>query len=110
MFVIEAPRQLWTPDRCLWYTPELARSLDRARECGLKRPFRRNRRKGPQGSRCDTGAAPATVTGDKVRQIHWVKSLGRVGPRMIRKPGDLPRSRPAPSSNGKGSVRLAIPR
>jgi len=39
----------------------LARSFDRARERGPTRPFRRNRWKGLQGSRCNAGAAPATV-------------------------------------------------
>lgn len=26
------------------------------------------------GSRCDTGTAPATVTGDEFEQNHWVAS------------------------------------
>jgi hypothetical protein len=88
----------------------LARSLDRARERGQRGPFSRHRGGAScQGSRCNTGAAPATVTGDKVRQIHWAKSLGRAGRRTIRQARRPTALVPALSILGS-SVRLAIPR
>jgi len=68
------------------------------------------RKKGSQeGSRCNTGAAPATVTGDKVRQIHWAKSLGRAERRTIRQARRPTVLAPALPILGS-SVRLAIPR
>ena len=35
---------------------------------------------GPMGSRCKSGAAPATVTGDELGQIHWSAATLWEGP------------------------------
>ena len=89
----------------------LARSLDRARERGQRGPFSRHRGGAScQGSRCNTGAAPATVTGDKVRQIHWATSLGRAERRTIRQARRPTARAPAAPQFWGVAVRLATPR
>jgi hypothetical protein len=106
----DSQTQAWTSKLQPCYTPAwLGHSTGPAN--AVKQPFLHEivEKWLHEGSRCKTGAAPATVTGDKVRQIHWAKSLGRAERRTIRqarRPTVLVPALPILGS----SVRLAIPR
>src|SRR5690606_23347 len=45
---------------------------------------------GEEGSRCDAGAAPATVSGERNRNATGAGHPGKAGEATTRKPGDLP--------------------